>query len=347
MSSEARERGARLAALLSGAWRASPPPAEGIDIHDLAPRLHRSGAAALAWARLRSAAAEADETVAGLRQAHRAQTLAAALHRRHIAHVFEVFRGHGVEPILFKGWAAARLYPDPALRPHGDIDICVRPEQDAQARAAHGAVTEDCSIDLHLGLTQLDDLGLEDVYRRSEEVALDGGRVRVLGAEDHLRLLALHALRHGVWRPVWLVDVAAAVEGRPPAFDWDLFQSGRPRRSRWVAAMIGLAHSILGMDLGGVPASIAVRRPPAWATTAILEAWGSDTLAAQGARIPMRHLRDPLTIARALRRRWPGPLEATLGAGAPMNAFPRWPIQIVASAFRVGRFLCGRLAEGS
>jgi hypothetical protein len=347
MRSEARMRGARVAALLAGSWRASPPRAEGMDIDDLAPLLHRSGAAALAWSRLRTANDEGNETLAGLRQAHRLQTLSAALHRRHVAHVFEVFRGHGVEPILFKGWAAARLYPEPGLRPHGDIDICVRPELEAAARAAHGAVTEDCSVDVHPGLTQLDDRRFADLHRRSQEVALETARVRVLGAEDHLRLLALHALRHGVWRPVWLVDVAAAVEGRPPGFDWDLLQSGLARRSRWVAATIALAHAVLGADLRGVPASIAERRVPGGAGAAILEAWGSGVGVAQGARVPMRHLRRPSDIARALQARWPSPLEATIGAGAPINAFPRWPIQVAACAFRVGRFLRGRAADGS
>jgi hypothetical protein len=347
MSGESRVRGARVAALLAGSWRASPPPAEGSDIHDLAPLLHRSGAAALAWSRLRRADDEANETLAGLRQAHRLQTLAAALQRRHIAHVFEVFRAHAVEPILFKGWAASRLYAEPGLRPLGDIDICVRPELEAAARAAHGAVTADCSVDIHLGLTQLDDRQFADIHGRSQEVALETVRVRVLGPEDHLRLLALHALRHGVWRPVWLVDIAAAVEGRSSGFDWDLLQSGRARRSRWVAATIALAHSVLGADLRGVPPSIAEGRAPAWAARAVLERWGSGVGVAQGARVPMRHLRRPLDIARALRARWPGPLEATVGADAPMNAFPRWPIQMAACTFRVGRFLRGRAADGS
>jgi len=29
----------------------------------------------------------------------------------------------GVEPILGKGWAIARLYPERGMRPYGDIDL--------------------------------------------------------------------------------------------------------------------------------------------------------------------------------------------------------------------------------
>jgi putative nucleotidyltransferase-like protein len=253
-----------------------------------------------------------------------------------------------VEPILFKGWAAARLYPEEGLRPYADIDLCVRPEQEAQARKAHAAVTEDCSVDVHFGLTQLDDRPLGDLFDRSEEAVVDDTRVRVLGAEDHLRMLALHALRHGAWRPVWLTDVAAAVEGRPRRFDWDRFQAGSVRRAEWAATVLHLAHSLLGADMGGVPASIAGRRAPAWAADAILDAWGSGGKGIpQGARVPMRHLRDPFAILSGLWARWPGPLEATVGTGAAMNRFPRWPLQLAACAVRLGRFARGRPADGS
>jgi hypothetical protein len=50
-------------------------------------------------------------------------------------------------------------------------------------------------------------------------VELNGAKIRILGAEDHLRLLCLHLLKHGAWRPLWLCDVAAALESRPSSFD--------------------------------------------------------------------------------------------------------------------------------
>ena len=43
--------------------------------------------------------------------------------------VFRLLREKGIEAILAKGWAVARLYPDRVLRPYGDIDICVSADQ--------------------------------------------------------------------------------------------------------------------------------------------------------------------------------------------------------------------------
>jgi hypothetical protein len=311
---------------------------DGLD--ELAPVLHRLGAAALAWARLKDTSYARHPAAASLQEAYRLGTLAAALRRRQIAHVFEVFRAHGVEPILLKGWAAARLYAGEGLRPYADVDLCIRPEQAADGRRAHGAVTEDCSIDLHLGLHHLDDRPLADVYERSEQVALEGGRVRVLGAEDHLRLLALHMLGHGAWRPVWLADIAAALERRPASFDWARFESGSPRRTQWAATALRLAHRLLGADVEGVPATLVRPPTPGWAMAAILDAWGFDgRRVPQGARLPLGHVRGVTSLVSGLWARWPDPLEATVGVGAPINAFPRWPVQLAECIARVIRFL--------
>ncbi len=50
---------------------------------------------------------------------------------------------------------------------------------------------------------------------RSQLVNLDGVDVRVPGLEDHLGILCLHLLHHGAFRPLWLCDIAAALETRP------------------------------------------------------------------------------------------------------------------------------------
>jgi hypothetical protein len=335
-----------MAGLLAGSWRESPPPAEdGGTLDELAPLLHRSGAAALAWARLRHRSG--DIQASALQDAYRLQRLSAVLQRRHIAIVLEAFRAHGVEPVLIKGWAAARLYPDEALRPSGDIDLAVPAEDEDQARRALVAITADCAVDLHVGIRFLDDRPRDEVQRRCEEVALDGTRVRVLGREDHIRLLAVHMLGHGAWRPSWLVDIAVALETRPARFDWDWFQAGSPRRTQWAVAALGLAHSLLGAEMTGVPAALAPAKLPPWAARAVLEAWGDESpRPAAGARLPMRQVRDPIGVLRALWDRWPSPLEATVGTGASISSFPRWPLQLAECAARVGRFARMIVGEG-
>ncbi|HUG54019.1 MAG TPA: nucleotidyltransferase family protein [Vicinamibacteria bacterium] len=334
-----RRKGAMVASLLAGSWREDPPASGAIpDLDELAPLLHRSGSAALAWARLGRGALAGDPAVEGLRQAHRLQTLGAALHRRHIVHVLEVFRAHGVDPVIVKGWAAARLYPAEGLRPTGDIDVCVRPHEEADARRALAAVTADCSVDLHVGWAFLDDRDPDEVRRRCQEAGIDGVRARVLGPEDHLRLMAVHMLGHGAWRPVWLVDLAVVLETRPAGLDWEWFRAGSRRRSEWAAMALRLAHLLLGAALDGVPADVTPAAVPRWVTDAVLDAWGDHRREPQGARLAMRHLRGPRAVVDGLRRRWPDALEATVGVGASMGTFPRWPLQLAECVMRTARF---------
>lgn len=44
--------------------------------------------------------------------------------------------------------------------------------------------------------------------------------IRVPAAEDHFRLVAIHLLSHGAWRPLWLCDIAAMLEDLPQDFNW-------------------------------------------------------------------------------------------------------------------------------
>src|SRR5918998_1141904 len=132
-----------------------------------------------------------------------------------------------------KGRAAARLYPEPGLRPSGDVDVCVRPSQ--LERAASALEDARTCVDLHAGLGREEPRDFDELYERADAFRLGETLVRAPGAEDHLRLLCLHMLRHGAWRPVWLCDVAAAVESRPVSFDWARFVGQDRRRERWLA----------------------------------------------------------------------------------------------------------------
>src|SRR5690349_9636225 len=125
------EAGRLVGRVLAGSWR-DPLPALDLtpaDLDRVSPLLLDTGAAALGWRRLRPT------PLAGLRAAHRfrefyrSHGLQAALHERSVAGLVGHLRSVGVEPLLAKGWAVARLYPEPGLRPFGDIDLCVPPEQ--------------------------------------------------------------------------------------------------------------------------------------------------------------------------------------------------------------------------
>jgi hypothetical protein len=332
--------GAELAAVLAGAWRATPPlwhDAAGT-LPRLAPLLLRGAVAALAWRRLRQTQDARTPAGALLQDAYRLQALRSAVHDREVAEAFRFLRASGVEPVLGKGWAAARLYPDPALRPYGDVDLYVAAESHAAATAVLFSGRPVPPVDLHAGFAELDDRTPDDLAARLVTVEVDGTGVRTFGAEDHLRLLCLHALRHGMIRPLWLCDIAAGIERRPAGFDWDRFQHGDRRRTAWAVAAVGLAHAVLGASLDGIPLAEPASRLPRWLVPSVLEEWGRSR-AAQGAREPMAAvLRHPSRLATALALRWPNAVEATVGVGGAFGAWPRLPYQVAECLRRGARF---------
>lgn len=339
--------------MLRGAWR-EPSPAADLDAADLvaaAPLLLRTGSAGLAWWRAQSSDV-LRPLVKALHDGFGIQALHASVLDAKIPAAFARLRARGVEPLLGKGWAVARLYPRPGLRPYGDIDLYVRPIGGPAARAALDEPGQEAlPVDLHRGLAELDDRGFEDVRARSQLVRLGECAVRIFGPEDHLRLLALHLLRHGAWRPAWLCDVALLVEGRPPDFDWGWFASGDPVRTDAAVCALRLAHEIVGATLDGLPPAVRERRLPRWLVPAVLKQWGDERFAPHGTRTPMAmELRRPGRLLRALRARWPNAVEATIARRGAFNELPRLPFQIGECLARTVRFarspLTGPVGEG-
>ena len=216
-------RGELVARVLATAWRAHPEPLDVTSdrLVELLPLLlAQSGLAGLAWWRLRHSGG-LPPALQPLEDTRGRVALQAFLHRRDLLRAVACLRASGLEPILVKGWAIARLYPDPHLRPSSDVDLCVRSEDYRAARSAlahsPGLVLP---VDLHRGFGTLDEEDEQVLFRRSTLVDCGGTPVRVLAPEDHLRVLCYHMLRHGASRPLWLCDVALAIEVRPPDFDW-------------------------------------------------------------------------------------------------------------------------------
>ena len=320
-----------MARVLRGAWR-SPPAAFDLDHGDLVealPLLLRSGSAGLAWWRARPAGVP-PSALKPLHDAAGIHALQGAILQAKIPAAFDRLRARGVEPLLGKGWAVAHLYPRLGLRPYGDIDLYVRPEDEPAARAALDEPgSETLPVDLHRGLAELDDRRFEEVFARSQIRRLDDTDVRVFSPEDHLRLLALHLLRHGAWRPVWLCDLALILESLPPDFDSACFMSGDVARTDAAVCALRLAHELLGASLEGVPVAVRERRLPRWLVPAILRQWGDARFQPHGTRTPMAvELRRPRGLLRALRARWPNGVEATIGRRGPFNDLPRLPFQI-------------------
>ena len=328
------DKGPLVAAVLAGSWRGSNYPPLTIDenaLQEVVPLLCRSGAAALAWRRIKDtwlASSPAGET---LRDTYRHQSLRSGVHEQQVEKVFRLFNEAGVDAILVKGWAAATLYEQQDLRPAGDIDVCVRPEHHDKAVAA--LTGSDCSTDLHTTLGEISERGFDDLLSRSRTMPLGAENVRTLCVEDHLALLCIHLLKHGGWRPLWLCDIAAAVETLPPNFNWDVCLGKHEQRARWIACTFGLANRLLQADISRVPLSRDHTRVPEWITETVLYHWSrlfpGDARPIRAAPLMSVTLRERGDIVKAIVERWPDPITATFNLEGDVNNFPRFPYQLV------------------
>jgi hypothetical protein len=336
----ATEQGRRLAVVLGGSWRLARSPAtfdrDGWD--GTAARLLETGAGAIGWWRVRGSNLEQEPASSRLLNAYRVCSLGALRNEILVAEVLRLCSAAGIDPLLAKGWVTARLYPEPGLRPCGDVDLFVRPDEYAAAELALASFTgRPLSIDLHPGFPDLSDRRLDDVFDRSRVVSVGGVRARVTGAEDQLRHLCVHFMRHGAWRPIWLVDIAAALESADETFDWDYCLSGARQRTRAVECAAGLAHVLLGARLDHTTLCDAARLPQ-WLVPAVLRQWGERYERYTDRPFAMT-LRRPAAIAAALRRRWPNEVETTMSVRAPFNNVPRLPFQIADCLARAVSFL--------
>jgi hypothetical protein len=227
-----------------------------------------------------------------------------------------------------KGWAVARLYPEPGLRPYGDIDLFVRPEWHAPAKAVlANARMVGTPVDLHTCFSDMPDRSPDQLYDRSQPVELNGVTVRVPGMEDHLRLLCLHLLRHGARRPLWLCDVGAILDALPADFDRAYCLQGERLRSDWVVAVLQLARELLGARLDGWSEDILGGHVPRWLVQSLLDVWGG-SFQPNSSRPMAQALRRPTWLLSGARERWPNPVEAVYCHGGSTNPPSPLPFQL-------------------
>jgi hypothetical protein len=342
-TNSAKDTGRLVATFLTGAWRREPPALDfsATDLERIAPLLLQNGAGALGWWRLRSSELESCAAAGQLHEAFRLYTLQARQHKSRIEEVFALLRSHGIEPVLIKGWTAARHYPERGIRPYGDIDLCVRPEEFQSAeRALADLDPRKFRMDLHSGFAKFGIREEEKLFTRSQLVRMDQADVRILGVEDHLRVVCYHLMREGAWRPLWLADVAVALESVPKDFDWN-YCLGEKRQAVPVVCAIGLAQQLLGAKVDGFPEAERPKKTPRWLVPTVLNEWGSQAPSMTSRHdFPMAgHLRLRKDLLKGLQHRWPNAIEATTTMNGPFNDLPRLPFQIGNSLFRVGAFL--------
>ncbi len=327
-----------MALALAGSWRheVTAPALTADELEAVTPGLLASAGASLCWRRIRSTPLATTASGVRLREAYRLHRLQATLGERTLGWIVRVLRAAGIEPLLLaKGWAVARHYPEPGLRPYGDVDVFVGMEQYSSARAAFKAAAAEwiagggpipaVSIDVQRHPVELDDRPFEELRARAHVVPLGDLRVCVLGPEDQLRMSLLHLLRHEGRRPLWWCDIGAIVE-TTPSLDWDLVLRGGERRAVWLACMARLAHELLDVRLTTLPQPWQGQPLPGWLAPAIYRRW-EDGVATVPSRFAVSYLRNPRGLRQGLYERWPNPLAATLRWGGLPHDTPRWPYQ--------------------
>jgi hypothetical protein len=333
-NSLAESRGSLIAAVLAGSWHIYPPALKisASQLAEITPSLLATGTAPLGWSHVLHSAIEAPAALE-LKEAYYFHTIRATFHEYEVEQVFRLLRSAGVEPVLMKGWAVARLYPESGLRPYGDIDLFIRPREHREAEAALASKEGmKYNVDIeHEEFAHISDQASDDLYARSMHVKLGETDVRILGPEDHLRVLCLHTLRHYAWRPLWLCDVAVMVESLPEGFDWDICLGASRRQANWIACLIGLARQILGAEPRDDFVPRVATRLPRWVGPALLRHWGrwaGPGPAELAATAVMKNVNNPSRMAGELLSRWDRPIKATVEMRGPFSDLLRLPFQV-------------------
>ncbi|MFN2499081.1 MAG: nucleotidyltransferase family protein [Pyrinomonadaceae bacterium] len=347
MSGIGKTSGQLIARAMTGAWRSQDLPPFDLsepELDQITPLLLGSGATALGWRVVRDSSLRETSSGELLHQGYRLQSLQAEIQEQKIEKVFRLLRGASLDAVLAKGWVAAGLYPDRALRPYGDIDICVRDEHHRLVKELFSSPEGgDCWIDLHRQFSEIGNRSVEELFSRSKTHTLGQQQVRVLSDEDHAALLSIHLLKHGAWRPLWLCDVAAAMESPSPTFNWDVCLGEDKTRASWILSAFSLAHRLLGANTDKLPFNLGSSALPNWLVDTVLRQWSNPFAAFQP---PMNHpvpmldlLRQPSGLIDGLRQRWPNPIIATISVHGRLNKLPRLPYQLANCISRVVRLV--------
>jgi hypothetical protein len=333
-----------IADVLKGSWRRTlvrRPLSSRLD--QIVQILLSTGSAGLAWRQPNLVESLPASLAANLQEVYRHQLLRAAVHDLEVTDIFKRTRRLGIEPILFKGWSLAQKYPDPGLRPYGDLDLWVPPEELKLLYSALPSRNEYIySVEPHDSFYPQFERSFDDVMNNSQFVPLNDIQVRVPCDEDHLRFICLHFLYHGGWRPLWLCDVALMIETAGSDFDWDRCLRGKRKHADWIACVIGLAHQLLGAEVSGIPVAKRAKSLPRWLSNAVLAQWGKGPGMSSAENLSFsfpRRLLKPTALARSFREHWRNPIQASVEMNAWFNEFPRGLLQFSSVFLRIPEFV--------
>jgi len=164
-----------------------------------------------------------------------------------LAAILDYFQKTRIEIILLKGIALIQtIYPNIALRPIYDIDILIRPQDFPVVKAGleelgyfnsvfyrEDFYQDNIMVDVHeelINITRIKSrrkahrIDMDEVWRRSLAIEINGQKARILSAEHSLMELCLHlTFHHGLQGLIWFVDIARLIEYYKNEIDWNRF----------------------------------------------------------------------------------------------------------------------------
>jgi putative nucleotidyltransferase-like protein len=327
--------GLEVASILARSWRdksASERPLPNNVLEKLAPILEAGGAAALAWFRIRQHAAKCPSPVIqSYHGSYVSSAVRTAIYESELERLAHGLNVAGIRFILLKGWSLGRHYPVTSLRPPGDIDLWIDPEQRTVADTLITDFNISQALDLeHDQLRRFENRSFEEFYSTCETACLGSAQIKVLCREDEVRTTCLHFLKHGGWRPIWLCDIAVLLDTHRRSFDWERCLGRDRKHARWIGATIGLARDLLGSVLPQHAPLSVMSSSPDWLKNTILREWSDPrppTAPALALLVP-RLWPNPMKIIGAMRDRWRNGIQASIDCNAPFSRFPRWPYQL-------------------
>lgn len=163
---------------------------------------------------------QSDDVRTALLRRSRMQVAGQTMRSHALAELWRELRGAGFTPVIMKGAACRSVYPVSAVRISSDEDVLVPAEQFRactdflRSRGFTGGEGED---GFEVGLRRSDGLYIElhsmpfapddpvlggcnaafaGLHDRCITIDADGAALQVMGAQDHMRLLILHAFKH-------------------------------------------------------------------------------------------------------------------------------------------------------
>ncbi|UCC94340.1 MAG: signal peptidase I [Candidatus Omnitrophota bacterium] len=161
--------------------------------------------------------------------------------------ILEAFAEAGVKVVLLKGVALIHtIYQNIALRPMYDIDVLIHKEDFSLVQAIlkrlgyvnstlypEDFYKDNTMVDVHwelMNVTRVKSrsksyhMNMDEVWRNSLPIQINGQKARVLSPEYCLMDLCLHlALHHGMQGLMWFIDIARLIEFYKNDIDWNMF----------------------------------------------------------------------------------------------------------------------------